>query len=44
MEEEGIIDKKSIPTTSLEEADEEADIAFETMSEDKDAKKRISPD
>ncbi len=49
MAEEGLIDEKSIPsimarihlTTSLEEAAEEADIAFETMAEDKEAKKDV---
>lgn len=49
MAEEGIIGKESIPfimrrihpTTSLEEAAEEADIAFETMAEDKEAKKEV---
>lgn len=49
MSEEGLIDEKSIPsimgrihlTTSIEEAAEEADIAFETMAEDKEAKKDV---
>jgi 3-hydroxybutyryl-CoA dehydrogenase len=49
MAEEGLLDEKSIPviierihaTTSIEEAAQEADIAIETMSEDKDAKKEV---
>ncbi len=49
MAEEGILDQKSIPsiikritpTTSIEEAARDADIAFETMAEDKEAKKEV---
>ena len=49
MAEEGILDQKSIPsiinritpTTSIEEAARDADIAFETMTEDKEAKKEV---
>jgi 3-hydroxybutyryl-CoA dehydrogenase len=49
MAEEGLLDEKSIPviierihaTTSIEEAAQEADIAIETMAEDKDAKKEV---
>jgi 3-hydroxybutyryl-CoA dehydrogenase len=49
MAEEGVVDQRSIPaimskihlTTSIEEAARDADIAFETMAEDKDAKKEI---
>jgi len=49
MAEEGIVDQKLIPTiisritptTSIEEAAHNADIAFETMAEDKDAKKEV---
>src|SRR4030043_545660 len=49
MAEEGLVDQPSIPaiirrihtTTSIEEAAQEADIAFETMAEDKDAKKEV---
>ena len=49
MAEEGLVDQKSIPavlsrvhlTTSLEEAAHDADIAFETMAEDKEAKKEV---
>lgn len=49
MAEEGVLDPKSIPsilgritsTTSIEEASRDADIAFETMAEDKEAKKEI---
>ena len=49
MGEEGVLDPKSIPsiigritsTTSVEEAARDADIAFETMAEDKEAKKEI---
>jgi len=49
MAEEGVVDQGSIPTimsrihltTSIEEAAHDADIAFETMAEDKNAKKEI---
>jgi 3-hydroxybutyryl-CoA dehydrogenase len=49
MAEEGVLDPKSIPsiigritsTTSIEEAARDADIAFETMAEDKEAKKAV---
>ena len=49
LAEEGIIDQqiiptilgKILPTTSIEEAAHDADIAFETMAEDKDAKKEV---
>jgi 3-hydroxybutyryl-CoA dehydrogenase len=49
MVEEDMIDPKSIPatmsrihsTTSIEEAAYEAEVAFETMAEDKDAKKEV---
>jgi 3-hydroxybutyryl-CoA dehydrogenase len=49
LAEEGIIDQKLIPTiinritptTSIEEASHDADIAFETMAEDKNAKKEV---
>jgi 3-hydroxybutyryl-CoA dehydrogenase len=49
LAEEGIVDQKLIPTiinritptTSIEEASHDADIAFETMAEDKDAKKEV---
>jgi 3-hydroxybutyryl-CoA dehydrogenase len=49
MAEEGLLDKKSIPsivarvrtTTSIEEAAKDADLAFETMAEDKEAKKTV---
>ena len=50
MAEGGILDQKSIPsiisskitpTTSIEEAAQDADIAFETMAEDKEAKKEV---
>jgi 3-hydroxybutyryl-CoA dehydrogenase len=49
MAQEEMIDQKSIPTiisrivttTSIEEAAKDADIAFETMAEDKDAKKKV---
>jgi len=49
MAEEGVLDQKSIPsiinritpTTSIEEAARDADIAFETMTEDKEAKKEV---
>ena len=49
LAEEGIVDQKLIPTiinritptTSIEEAAHDADIAFETMAEDKDAKKEV---
>ena len=52
MAEEGILDKKSIPsvlsritpTTSIEEAARDADLAFETMAEDKEAKKKVFAD
>ncbi len=33
--------KRIVPTTSLEEAARDADIAFETMAEDRDAKKAV---
>lgn len=49
MAEEGILDQKSIPSvisritpmTSIEEAARDADIAFETMAEDKETKKDV---
>jgi 3-hydroxybutyryl-CoA dehydrogenase len=49
MAEEGVVTQESIPkimskihlTTSIEEAAHDADIAFETMAEDKDAKKEV---
>jgi 3-hydroxybutyryl-CoA dehydrogenase len=49
MAEEGVVAQGSIPTimsrihltTSIEEAARDADIAFETMAEDKDAKKEV---
>jgi 3-hydroxybutyryl-CoA dehydrogenase len=49
MAEEGVVTQESIPkimskihlTTSIEEAARDADIAFETMAEDKDAKKEV---
>ena len=49
MAQEELIDQKSIPTimsrivttTSIEEAAKDVDIAFETMAEDKDAKKTV---
>ena len=52
MAEEGIVDQKTIPTimsrihftTSIEEAARDADIAFETMAEDKEAKKKVFAD
>src|SRR3972149_5508327 len=52
LAEEGIIDQKTIPTitsrihftTSIEEAARDADIAFETMAEDKEAKKKVFAD
>jgi 3-hydroxybutyryl-CoA dehydrogenase len=52
MAEEGILDQKSIPsvlsritpTTSIEEAARDADIAFETMAEDKEAKTKVFAD
>jgi 3-hydroxybutyryl-CoA dehydrogenase len=49
MGEEGVVSQESIPTimrkihltTSIEEAARDADIAFETMAEDKEAKKEV---
>ena len=49
MAEEGVVTQESLPmimskihlTTSIEEAAHDADIAFETMAEDKDAKKEV---
>lgn len=49
MAEEGVVTHGSIPvimrkihlTTSIEEATQDADIAFETMAEDKEAKKEV---
>ncbi len=49
MAEEGLVDRKSVPsilgrvvtTTSIEEAARDADLAFETMAEDKEAKKTV---
>jgi 3-hydroxybutyryl-CoA dehydrogenase len=49
MSEEGVVTHGSIPvimrkihlTTSIEEAAQDADIAFETMAEDKEAKKEV---
>jgi 3-hydroxybutyryl-CoA dehydrogenase len=49
MVEEEIIDRKTVPaimsriatTTSIEEAAHDADLAFETMAEDKDSKKTV---
>jgi 3-hydroxyacyl-CoA dehydrogenase len=52
MAEERILNQKSIPsvlsritpTTSIEEAARDADLAFETMAEDKEAKKKVFAD
>ena len=49
MVQEGMIEQKMVPTiknritltTSIEEASRDADIAFETMAEDKEAKKEV---